>query len=230
MPTSSAPPPDFYSGKLQKAQILKHDKNGEIIYKESIEVLFNPQQYTIDKTNKFASAPVLRRQSPIIQSTRGESETLSLELFFDTYTYYSSQDVRDYTIQITNLLNMGEEMNAPQICTFVWGKADINKPYFTGVIEKATTTYTMFIADGTPVRAKMNLTLREYQAPENKNAEISSADKTKRKTITSRDSLWMIAAKEYKDPAKWRILADANMINNPLDLEAGIEITIPKLE
>jgi len=230
LPTSSPPPPDFYSYKLQKAHILKHDKNGKIIYKNPIEVLFNPQQYTIDKTNKFASAPVPGRQSPVIQSIRGDSDTLSLELFFDTYTYYSSQDVRDYTIQITNLLNMIEDLDAPQICTFVWGKADINKPYFTGIIEKATTTYTMFIADGTPVRAKMNLTLRQYQAPENKNAKISSADNSKRKTITSGDSLWMIATKEYGDPSKWRILADANGIGNPLDLEAGTEITIPKLE
>jgi nucleoid-associated protein YgaU len=228
--TRPPPPPASYSYKLQKAHILIHDKNGEIQYKDPIEVLFNPQQYTIDKTNKFASAPVPGRQSPVIQSIRGDSDTLSLELFFDTYTYHSSKDVRDYTVKITNLLNMVEN-NAPQICTFVWGKADIKKPYFTGIIEKATTTYTMFIADGTPVRAKMNLSLRQYQAPENKKAKISSsADNTKMATIKSRDSLWMIAAKEYGDPAKWRILADANGIGNPLDLKEGTKITIPKLK
>jgi len=225
---SSSPASAF--GKLQKAHILIHDQNGKIQYNNPIEVLFNPQQYSIDKSNQFANMPIPGRQSPIIQFVRGESETLSLELFFDTYTYHSRQDVRDYTHKIKNLLNIVGNIHAPPVCSFVWGKADKDKPYFTGIIEKATTTYTMFIADGTPVRAKMNLTLRQFQAPENNEVKLSSPDKTKRMTITSGDSLWMIAAKEYGDPAKWRILADVNGIDNPLVLEPGTEIIVPKLE
>ena len=102
--------------------------------------------------------------------------------------------------------------------------------YFTGVIEKATVTYTMFLNNGTPVRAKMNLTFRQYQKTEQEEARLSSPDKTKRRTITNGDSLWLIAAEEYGDPAKWRVIADVNNIDNPLALEPGMEIIIPKIE
>ena len=101
---------------------------------------------------------------------------------------------------------------------------------FTGVIEKATITYTMFLNNGTPVRAKMNLTFRQYQKPEQGKDEPSSPDKTKRITITNGDSLWLIATEEYGDPAKWRAIADANNLDNPLVLEPGTEIIIPKIE
>jgi hypothetical protein len=215
------------SGGLVKAQILVHDKNGMQPKggKDQIKALFNPSQYTIDKTNTFASMQVPGRESSIIQFVRGESETLSLELFFDTYTYESGKDVREYTNKIRDLLNVNPEIHAPPICSFVWGKGG-----FTGVIEKAIVTYTMFLSNGTPVRAKVNLTFRQYQKPEQGEARLSSPDKIKRITIANGDSLWLIAAEEYGDPSKWRAIADANNIDNPLVLEPGTEIIIPKIE
>lgn len=224
--------PSSDTGELVKAQILVHDKNGNIPTiskdgktkegKDQIKALFNPSQYSIDKSNTFASMQVPGRESSIIQFVRGESETLSLELFFDTYTYESSKDVREYTNKVRNLLNVDKDLHAPPICSFVWGKGG-----FTGVIEKATVTFTMFLSNGTPVRAKVNLTFRQYQKTE---ARLSSPDKTKRMTIANGDSLWLIAAEEYGDPAKWRAIADANNIANPLVLEPGMEIIIPKIE
>lgn len=217
--------------KFQKAHILIHDVNGDIQYNDPVEVLFNPQQYSIDKTNQFANMPIPGRQSPIIQFVRGESETLSIELFFDTYTYHSSQDVRDYTNRIVNLLKIDGKLHAPPICSFVWGKGGKEKPYFTGIIEKATTTYTMFLHDGTPVRAKMNLSLRQYgKQLEEEGIRPASPSKSKRRIIINGDSLWLIAFKEYGDPNKWRVIASANNIDNPLSLEDGIEIMVPPLE
>ena len=217
-------------GKLQKAHILIHDKNGNIQYDNPVEALFNPTQYVIDKTNTFASMQVPGRESSIIQFVRGESETLSLELFFDTYTYHQSKDVREYTKKVRDLLEVDPDIHAPRICSFVWGTGGLGKPYFTGFVEKATTTFTMFLSDGTPVRAKMNLTIKQYQKTIEEEARLSSPDKTKRRIITNGDSLWLIAAGEYGDPAKWRVIADVNNINNPLALEPGMEIIIPKID
>jgi Contractile injection system tube protein/LysM domain len=217
----------------EKAHIFIHDKNGINNYDKFVRVMFNPQQYTIDKSNQFANMAIPGRQSPIMQFIKGESETLTVELFFDTYTNTYTQnpgeDVRNYTRPIIGLLDIDSETHAPPVCTFAWGDKGPEKDlYFTGVIEKATTTFTMFHSNGNPVRAKINLTFRQFQSNENK--KLHSADKTKRITIVSGDSLWLLASKEYGDPAKWRSIADANNIDDPLSLESGTEIIVPKLD
>jgi len=213
-----------------KATIYIHDQQGNFNKNNKIEVLFNPQNYTIDRSNQFASMAIPGRQSPIIQFVRGESETLTVELFFDTFTYYEKEDVRNYTRKITRLLDIDTNIHAPPICTFAWGDVDQkDSRFFTGIIEKATTTYTMFLADGRPVRAKMNLTFRQFQTPEQQ-PKLNSSDKTKRITLMTGDSLWLISAKEYGDPGKWRTIADVNNIDDPETLEPGREIVIPILE
>ncbi len=221
--------PYEYQSNLKKALIYVHDKNGKINRNDPIHVLFNPTLYSIDKSNQFANMSIPGRQSPLLQFVRGESEILSIELFFDTYTYYKSEDVRTYTNKITNLLKIDGEIHAPPICSFVWGKNGLDKPYFTGVIEHATITYIMFLNDGTPVRAKLNLTFRQYPQVEQTDTRLSSPDKTKRWKLKDTDSLWSIAHAEYGDSSKWRYLAEANNIMNPLSLEPGEEIIIPKL-
>ena len=43
-------------------------------------------------------------------------------------------------------------------------------------------------------------------------------------------SLWSLADFHYNDREKWRIIARANNILNPLDLEIGQVIVIPALD
>lgn len=44
------------------------------------------------------------------------------------------------------------------------------------------------------------------------------------------DTLWDIADEEYGDPTKWEVIAEANDIENPRDLEPGTTLVIPELE
>lgn len=211
-----------FGNKLQKAYILAHDSNGEEISNEPIEVLFNPEQYSIEKGNQFASLAVPGRESPIIQYVKGDSETLSIELFFDTYTYYQGQDVRKFTDKFSDLLKIKEEIHAPPVCTFHWGKTS-----FTGIIEKISKRFTMFKYDGTPVRATLSVTFRQYaEKPKPK----SSPDRSKTRIVKDGDSLWFFAAKEYGDASKWKEIAIANDIDNPRILRSGQELRIPPLK
>ncbi len=216
------------SGKLQKAHILVHDKNGKIQYNDPIEVLFNPSQYSIVKANQFASLPVPGKESPLIQFIRGEAETLTLELFFDTFTYFKGKDVRDFTNRMKSLQKIDDETHAPPICSFIWGKAGKDKPFFTGVVENLTATYTMFLYDGTPVRAKLNLSIKQY--PSNEKPGGSLLNDIKNKLVFEGESLWMIAAIELGDAGKWKLLADVNNISDPLELEVGLNLVVPKVD
>ena len=205
---------------LQKAWIIPLGQDGS--WGIPIPVQFNPNKYSINKSNQFASVAIPGRDSPIIQFIRGEAETLSLELFFDTYTYENSIDVRiKYTNRITQLLEIDEELHAPPVCVFEWGGHT-----FTGVLERADTSFTMFDTFGTPVRATVTVSFKqisETQKPK------SSPDRSKIRSIKEGDSLWMIAAREYGDPLKWKEIAKANDIDDPRKLSPGTQIIIPPL-
>ena len=49
-------------------------------------------------------------------------------------------------------------------------------------------------------------------------------------TVADGDSLASIAYDAYGDPTRWRMIAEANDIDNPLHLSRGTPLTIPRLD
>jgi hypothetical protein len=210
--------------ELEKAFITPYDASGNP--GTAIAVLFNPTEYSLDKSNNFSEIPIPGLGSPLLQFTRGNIETLTMDLFFDTYTDKSREDVRNYTNQITDLLKIDSDLHAPPVCLFSWGKLN-----FTCVLQQVRQRFTMFNSDGIPVRATLSVTFKEYTTVDIqiRTPPRSSPDQAKRWIVKQGDSLWLLAAREYGDAAKWRPIADRNQIENPRFLEPGIEILIPAL-
>lgn len=201
---------------------------------KKIKVLFNPAEYTLEKGNKYQNTPLPGTATPVHQFVHGNSDSLTMELFFDTYAKSSKQshvdqgeDVRKYTGQLAALMDVDPTLHAPPICQFHWGDVIIK-----GVIERLTQKFTMFRSDGKPVRATLNVTFKEYKTVTDQLKEIGreSADRTKTRVIKEGDSLWVIAALEYGDPSLWHYIAKKNKIDNPRILEIGREILLPPLE
>lgn len=221
---------------LVKAFLTRKDKPYMIV-----PFMFNPEEFSVDKSNEFSEIKIPGLSGSIFQFVRGGSRSLSLDLFFDTYE--QGLDVRVYTDRISGwdmsgltgslpgplsgLMDIDPDLHAPPVCLFVWGAY-----VFPCIIEKANKKYTMFLPSGIPVRATLSVTLKEYIEPEmlEKGTPKFSPNRTKRWTVKGRDSLWLIAAREYGDPSKWRAIAEFNKIDNPRLLEVGKEITIPPLE
>jgi hypothetical protein len=211
-----------------KATITPENPSGD-----AIEVLFNPTQYTFDKNVQLAEVGIPGLGAPLLQYVRGGVRTLSMELFFDSYE--ERADVRDYTNEIYALLNVEAETHVPAICRFSWGagkwgKRDENS--FLCVLERVSGRFTMFLEDGTPVRATLTVTFKEFVDVEVavRNPPTQSADHTKTRAVKRGDTLSSIAAIEYGDPAKWRPIADVNRIDNPRRLSAGAVLVIPPLD
>ena len=125
------------------------------------------------------------------------------------------------------LMDIDSDLHAPPVCLFIWGAF-----IFQCIIERVSKRFTMFLPEGIPVRATLNVTLKEYREVEVQVKEISfhSADLTKRWVVTQMDSLWSVAANEYGDPTDWRRIARANNIDNPRLLQPGQELVIPVRE
>jgi hypothetical protein len=208
---------------------------------QPIEVLFNPAEYSLEKGNTFQSTPLPGLATPVTQWVTGNADVLTMDLFFDTYTKSSRhsnvqqrEDVRNYTRKISSLMDVDPTLHSPPIVQFIWGPP-IGSPenlQFTGTIEKVSQKFTYFLDDGTPVRATLNITMKEYKTVKDQLAEIGrqSPDRTKRRIFKEGESLWFYAAQEYTDAAEWRVIADQNALDNPRLIDPGTEIELPPLE
>lgn len=192
-----------------------------------IEVLYYPTEYSMEKSNKYSEVDVPGLETPYIQYSKGNSGSVSMEVFYDTYE--NDTDVRDYSNQLSDLLKIDPDLHAPPPLSFIWGMP-ATEP-FTCVLEKVSTKYTMFSSNGYPVRARLNITLKEFKTALNtRETSKQSPDKTKTYITKRGDSLWLIASEKYGDPSIWRPIADKNKIKNPRFIEPGIELLIPPLE
>lgn len=190
-----------------------------------IVVRFNPTQYSLDHGNQIAEIGVPGLRAPILQYVRGNPRTLSMELLFDTYE--ERKDVRKlYTDRIYALLQIERSTHAPPICTFKWSGFE-----FRCVLERVGGRFTLFLGDGTPVRATLNVSFKEYIPVDKlvRDTPTESADHTKTYTVKLGDTLTSIAAAEYGSPAQWRAIAAANRIDNPRTLTPGRVLVIPPL-
>jgi hypothetical protein len=206
---------------------------------ENIKVLFNPESYSVSKTVAWGQdgdqdgkkKNQIKINAPIIKFGGGGSRQLTLELFFDaTLATPPLEDVRQETNRITALTIMQEGEDHPRVCLISWGDAPVNSDFpFKGVITSLTQKFTLFNSNGKPLRANLNLTLLEYLEPEEDQRKTDPELATR--LVKRGDTLSGIAAQMYHDPSKWRVIAEANRIADPRDLNnlIGQTVTIPKL-
>lgn len=208
---------------LEKALIQPLDEKGNQIG-SPIKVLFNPTEYSIEKSNQFHTVSLPGKNAPVIQFVSGNAETLTMDLFFDTYE--TGEDVRTYTKQVVSLLHVDSKLHAPPVCKFVWGKLE-----FKAVLEKVTQRFTMFLGSGIPVRATLNVAFKEYRTiTEQMESSFSDAALTMQLSLKAGMTLSMVADMHFGDPGNWRPIAKANRIANPRKLQAGMQIQVPPLE
>lgn len=210
-------------GSLERAEIeiLNGKNEGEII-----ECKFNPPEYSTRKSINYGDLKATGSGVSVQQFIDGTAETLSMELFFDTSE--EQADVREEFLDKLDLLvEIDPELHAPPICQFVWGNGIV----FTALVESLDKRFTRFERSGIPVRARVDITFKEYKTSEYHESEISpeSTDTTKAWTVTEGDTLWLIASREYGDPTHWRRIAEANDIQNPRAIEPGQELELPPL-
>jgi len=204
---------------LTKALILDVDAE------ETIPVMFNPPEYQLQKTNQFAEIGIPGLGSSLLQFVRGSAQTLTMELFFDTTDL--GVDVRDFTESVIALTNVNSDTHAPPRLLFVWGAL-----VFPCVLESVTQRFEYFNPQGIPLRARLTVSFKGYDLLTDllSSVPLLSADRAKRRAVKSGDTLQGIAAQEYDDPRRWRAIAEANNINNPLTLPVGQGIVIPTVK
>jgi hypothetical protein len=218
------------SGSLAKATIVATEGVNK---GKSIECLYNPKEFTIQKQNNWQRGQVKGKEVPQLEFSGGNASTLQMELFFDTYE--DGKDVRDITNKIWELMFIDDSLTdrttskgRPPQCQFIWGQMKS----FKAVIMSISQRFTMFTSDGTPVRATLNVTFQEAEKPGKyplQNPTTGGNPGYKTRLIKEGDTLDWIAHEEYGDAASWRFIADTNDIDNPKILEPGQILSIAPL-
>ena len=195
---------------------------------QPFEVEYNPEEFTLNKDNSFAAQEIPGLSKPLLQYVHGNVATLEMELFFDTYDKpgVKKDDVRTLTRQVTDLLNIESETHAPPILELSWGTV-----LFKCVLNRVSQRFILFMQDGTPVRARLNVSFQEYADPETQALADNkqTADFTKSHTLIPGQTLDSLASTYYQDPTLWRPIAVANSIDDPSRLDGIDRLLIPSL-
>jgi LysM repeat protein len=194
-----------------------------------IEFQFNPAQYTLEASNQLAEIGVPGLRAPVLQFVRGASRILSLEMFVDAYEGAGPAgapiaDVTDITERMYGLLAPTAQTGAPPICMFAWQNRRLQC-----VVEKVSGHFTLFGADGAPLRATLAVTLREFVDASIvvRRGTAAGAGPGATHTVTAGETLSSIAQRVYGDAGRWRQIATANAIANPRKVRAGQILVIP---
>lgn len=226
---------------LQKAFIENLDSKDKTNNK--IEVQFNPADLAFNKTAQLAEVVLPGLDAPVLQFIRGGTETLTVELFFDSTDRGvddGAQSVTEITDRFYALVKQDRATHAPPRCRFSWGRPPelagrrntevSHAPFwFTCVIESIDRKFTLFSPQGIPVRARLTVKMREYQTVEQMVAKLESADHTKARPFKRRERLDRIAAEEYDSHAEWRRIAEKNEIDDPRRVPPGTLLKLPPL-
>jgi nucleoid-associated protein YgaU len=219
---------------LEKLKILVEKNGGVLVFEQNsaITVLFNPNKLVFNKSVNWKKQDAAQRDVPELQFTNAQPRTLNLDLILDTYDTpdVEKEDVRKHAKKLFHLTTVEEhgDKHRPPVCRLSWGSVGV---FFQGVLERLEQQFTLFMEDGTPVRATSRCTFKEWrtnyddlnrQAPE-------SSDIAKIRIVKRGETLSGIAAAEYRDPGLWRPIADENAIDDPLSLVPGTVLLIPTL-
>lgn len=218
---------------VKKAKIEILDLDGNKI-DEDIEVLFNPSQYTLSDSPLYSGGRKKKSKATEHMYSGGNVSTLSMELFFDTGPVMNASgknnkaatDVSEKVKKFQELVSIKSEMHSPPIVKFIWGSLS-----FKGIVTQLSSTFTKFTESGMPIQAKLSLSLRAYsdKESEKRKSPFESPDRTKCRTVREGYNIWDMAKSEYGDMSKWKVIARANNISNPLEIIPGTIIKIPAL-
>jgi Contractile injection system tube protein/LysM domain len=208
----------------------------EIERGQRIPCLFNPSQISVGRRNNWASEPMPGKGVSRLSYRGAQSGSMQVELVFDTTA--DGTAVTKHTGAILKLMDVDASLagsdettnNArPPFVIFHWG--DLHS--FKAVITDLQLVFTYFSASGIPLRAKMGLTMQQYEesqafGPQNPTSGTPRPHRVHR--VQPGETLDRIAARYYGDSTRWRSLAAANSIEDPLAMRPGALLSVPRIE
>ncbi|MFH8801202.1 LysM peptidoglycan-binding domain-containing protein [Streptomyces sp. NPDC017936] len=196
-----------------------------------LNLQFNPSTLELSKTTEWRRSPSrMAEESALPEFVGSGPRVLSLEVFLDaTATHDNSVEQAVEKLMkacVPTKASLGRKKPASPWVRFEWGSARTTS--FDGVLSSLSVTYTLFDVDGRPLRATCRLSIEEASVgPAGQNPTSGSRTGRSTHVVVAGDSLALLAWREYGDATAWRVIAEANDIDDPMALAPGTELVLP---
>jgi hypothetical protein len=201
-----------------------------------VPCLYNPESLTVGRQNNWVSNPMPGKDVSTLRYAGATSGWMRLDLVFDTTN--DGTPVTKYTGKILTLMDVDPNLpgadpssnNArPPTVTFHWG--DLHS--FLAVVADLQLSFTYFSSTGVPLRAHVSMELRQYErskafGPQNPTSGTPNPHRVHR--VQPGETLDRISARYYGDSTRWRLVASANGLEDPLAVQPGQVLSIPRIE
>ncbi|MCP3993679.1 MAG: LysM peptidoglycan-binding domain-containing protein [bacterium] len=201
-----------------------------------IDCLFNPAKLEITKEAEWAWSELKGKNLGQPEFQQGKAAILKLDLIFDTT--HTGRTVTEHTDRLLELASVNTNLPdadrsrakaRPPKVSFHWG--DFHS--FEAVVSKLVMKFTFFDTNGTPLRASAEIILKQVKdekawARQNPTSGVEALHTIHR--VQTGETLDRLAARYYGEAAKWRRIAEANGVIDPLAIEPGTQLLIPEPE
>jgi hypothetical protein len=200
-----------------------------------IEVQFNPSELTLVKRAQWGGGEGRGTNAPRLRFQSGQSATMTLTLVIDATD--GKTTVAERTQALLGLVTIDKSLPSsdrqrqsgrPPWVVLRWGSLQS----FKAVVDSLTIKYTFFADDGTPLRARCDLSLKQFEdegqiVRQNPTSGTPYPDTIHH--LLPGETLDRVAARYYRDPTRWRLIADANGVHDPTRPPVGEALVVPEL-
>lgn len=226
------------SGSLEKMVITAfsdpdfHEEVGS-----PFTVWINPASYSHDYTIEYADRQAPGSNGPSPEFNKVGQECISFDLVFDATgvipppipgTPIPSDGVAGLIRTFVDLVaTVNGSIHRPNFVKLSWAQLQ-----FQCVLSKLNITYSLFKANGTPIRAKAQVTFQSYTSETQLAAEanLTSPDLTHLVTVVAGDTLPALCHRIYGSSLHYLHVARVNGLTDFRRLIPGRQLVFPPLE
>ena len=220
------------AGGSEKAYITNIDQG------DTFHVQFNPKELKLDEKAIWKPSGEHQTDKPLLTYEKGQPSSLSMELIFDSTddgsNCYDShvKKLRALLCTTVNLTDaQGNDVSRPPYLRFQWSNFS-----FECVLESLGVQFLMFKPDGTPLRAKVTVGLKERKRSNLGGSSsggvtlsamgsmFSGADNVKTTTVQQGDTMSSVSQRSGGD---MREMAEANNVDDPMNPPVGENLVVP---
>lgn len=188
----------------------------------------NPASVKFSKGLEYTGGDKVNVTVPSKKFEKMRAPTMSFEFILDgTGVIPESRTVDEYVAEFEKTAySVNKEIHRPNYLIISWGSF-----LFKGQLTTADYEYTLFRADGTPLRVKISMGVEGFMDPVTEAAEVDrrSPDLSRRIRLTGGETIASLCHRYYGDAAYCADVARVNGLPGFREVEPGTELLFPPL-